>query len=86
MTTTAENELLQRITVCPDIFGGKPIVRDMRIAVEHKVPARFVWKCTARRRQPPDFRLDLQAGLLRETAKDASHTGLGDAGIGGDCG
>ena len=35
MTATAENELLQRITVRPDIFGGKPIVRDMRIAVEH---------------------------------------------------
>ena len=34
MTTTAENELLQRITARPDIFGGKPIVRDMRIAVD----------------------------------------------------
>ncbi len=28
-------ELLDRITVRPDIFGGKPIVRGMRIAVEH---------------------------------------------------
>ena len=35
MTTFGENELLQRITARPDIFGGKPIVRDMRIAVEH---------------------------------------------------
>ena len=35
MTITAENELLQRITARPDIFGGKPVVRDMRIAVEH---------------------------------------------------
>jgi len=35
MTSTADNELLQRITARPDIFGGKPIVRDMRIAVEH---------------------------------------------------
>ncbi len=35
MTTTAEDELLQPITARPDIFGGKPIVRDMRIAVEH---------------------------------------------------
>ena len=34
MTTTAENELLQRITARPDIFGGKPVVRDMRIAVD----------------------------------------------------
>ena len=30
-----ETDLLDRITVRPDIFGGKPIIRDMRIAVEH---------------------------------------------------
>jgi uncharacterized protein (DUF433 family) len=30
-----ENELLERITMRPDVFGGKPIIRDMRIAVEH---------------------------------------------------
>lgn len=30
-----EEELLARITVRPDVFGGKPIIRDMRIAVEH---------------------------------------------------
>jgi uncharacterized protein (DUF433 family) len=28
-------ELLQRITARPDVFGGKPIIRDLRIAVEH---------------------------------------------------
>ena len=27
-------ELLQRITARPDVFGGKPIIRDMRIPVE----------------------------------------------------
>jgi len=32
---TEETELLNRITVRADIFGGKPIIRDMRIAVEH---------------------------------------------------
>ncbi len=32
---TKDTELLERITVRPDIFGGKPIIRDMRIAVEH---------------------------------------------------
>ena len=32
---TNERELLDRITVRPEIFGGKPIIRDMRIAVEH---------------------------------------------------
>ena len=32
---TADPELLDRITVRSDVFGGKPIIRDMRIAVEH---------------------------------------------------
>jgi uncharacterized protein (DUF433 family) len=30
-----EADVLRRITVDPSIFGGKPIVRGMRIAVEH---------------------------------------------------
>lgn len=30
-----EEELLRRITVNPQIFGGKPIVRGRRLAVEH---------------------------------------------------
>lgn len=33
--TTKESELLQRITVNPEIFGGKPIIRGRRLAVEH---------------------------------------------------
>ena len=28
------SKLLSRITARPDVFGGKPIVRDMRISVE----------------------------------------------------
>lgn len=32
--TEPERELLKRITANPEIFGGKPIVRDMRISVE----------------------------------------------------
>ena len=31
---TANYELLSRITARPDVFGGKPIVRDMRLSVE----------------------------------------------------
>ena len=31
---TTNHELLSRITARPDVFGGKPIVRDMRISVE----------------------------------------------------
>jgi uncharacterized protein (DUF433 family) len=30
-----EEQLLQRITVNPAIFGGKPIIRGRRLAVEH---------------------------------------------------
>jgi uncharacterized protein (DUF433 family) len=30
-----ENKLLERIVVNPQIFGGKPIIRGRRLAVEH---------------------------------------------------
>ena len=30
-----EQALLNRITVSPNIFGGKPIIRGRRLAVEH---------------------------------------------------
>ncbi|MBI1904121.1 MAG: DUF433 domain-containing protein [Planctomycetia bacterium] len=30
-----EQKLLERITVNPAIFGGKPIIRGRRLAVEH---------------------------------------------------
>ena len=29
-----EQELLKRITATPEIFGGKPIIRGMRVSVE----------------------------------------------------
>ena len=32
--TTTEEDLLKRSTARPDVFGGKPIIRDMRISVE----------------------------------------------------
>lgn len=32
-----EHELLQRITVNPNIFGSKPIIRGRRLAVEHVI-------------------------------------------------
>ncbi len=32
---TQKTELLERITVRPEVFGGKPIIRGMRFAVEH---------------------------------------------------
>ncbi len=31
---STNSELLKRITARPDVFGGKPIIRDMRISVE----------------------------------------------------
>jgi len=30
-----ETDLLKRITINPNIFGGKPIIRGRRLAVEH---------------------------------------------------
>ena len=30
-----DDELLERIVVRPDVFGGKPIIRGKRMAVEH---------------------------------------------------
>lgn len=30
-----ETKLLERITINPEIFGGKPIIRGRRMAVEH---------------------------------------------------
>ncbi len=32
-----ETELLRRITIDPRIFGGKPIIRGRRLAVEHVI-------------------------------------------------
>ena len=31
---TSNTDLLSRITARPGVFGGKPIIRDMRISVE----------------------------------------------------
>ena len=30
----ANSQLLERITARPDVFGGKPIIRDLRVSVE----------------------------------------------------
>ncbi len=35
MDDATEDALLGRITVDPEIFGGKPIIRGRRLAVEH---------------------------------------------------
>lgn len=35
LTHEQEELLLRRITVDPEIFGGKPIIRGRRLAVEH---------------------------------------------------
>lgn len=31
---SVNDELLRRITARPDVFGGKPIIRDLRVSVE----------------------------------------------------
>lgn len=35
MVQSTEDQLLERITINPAIFGGKPIIRGRRLAVEH---------------------------------------------------
>lgn len=35
LTEQEEDKLLDRITTNPEIFGGKPIIRGRRLAVEH---------------------------------------------------
>ena len=35
MTPVQEDAMLARITVNSDVFGGKPIIRGRRLAVEH---------------------------------------------------
>ena len=34
-STCSEADLVRRITSNPAVFGGKPIIRDRRLAVEH---------------------------------------------------
>ena len=46
------------------------IEREVRgLATDIRVLARFVCKCTLRRCQTPNIRLDVQTGLSRKTAK-----------------
>ena len=42
-----------------------------------RVLARFVWKCTVRRRQAPNFRLDLQAGVVEENGQERGSNEVG---------
>jgi uncharacterized protein (DUF433 family) len=35
MTDIRRDDLLTRITIDPTIFGGKPVIRGLRMAVEH---------------------------------------------------
>lgn len=59
-------DLLARITVCAIIFGGKPIIRGMRFAVEH-VLSNLAAGATVEellREYPVLEREDIQACLL----------------------
>lgn len=69
---TQEAELLARITVRPEIFGGKPIIRDMRIAVE-QVLGKLVAGETAEtilREHPFLDREDIQACMVFDPARE----------------
>lgn len=75
-----ESELLDRITVRADVFGGKPIIRDMRIAVEH-VLGMLAAGDTAETilREYPDLEPeDIQACLRSSPARSAPTPGCRD--------
>jgi len=61
-----EQELLERIVVNPEIFGGKPIIRGLRIAVEHVLGMLAAGETpeTILQEYPVLERADLQACLL----------------------
>lgn len=61
-----EEQLLERIVVNPDIFGGKPIIRGLRMAVEHILGMLAAGETpeTILREYPFLEREDLQACLL----------------------
>ena len=70
--------MLARITVRPDVFGGKPLVRDMRNAVEHVLgmPAAGDSAETILEEYPDLTPEDIQACLLfayRSIAGDRVH-------------
>ena len=63
---TNERELLDRITVRPEVFGGKPIIRGMRVAVEHVLAMLAAGETTATILQEYTFleAEDIQACLV----------------------
>ncbi len=63
---TNERELLNRITVRPEVFGGKPIIRGMRVAVEHVLAMLAAGETTATILQEYTFleAEDIQACLV----------------------
>ncbi len=75
-------DLLDRITVRPEIFGGKPVIRGLRIAVEH-ILAMLAAGDTAETilREYPDLRpADIQACLClahRSVAGERVHDRIG---------
>lgn len=62
----SDNELLNRIVVTPAIFGGKPIIRGRRLAVEHVLGMLAAGDTpeTIREGYPWLEPQDIQAGLL----------------------
>lgn len=69
-----EQQLLERIVVNPGIFGGKPIIRGLRIAVEHILGMLAAGETpeTIVREYPFLEREDIQACLLFARGGDES--------------
>ena len=76
-----ETNLLDRITVRPDIFGGKPIIRGMRFSVEHVLAKLAAGETmdTMLREYPILEPEDIQACLIyayRSVAGEEIHGGI----------
>lgn len=71
-----DNELLQRITINPEILGGKAIIRGKRVAVEHVLNMLAVGddEATIIEGYPWMVREDIQACLL--LAMNTQHSEL----------
>ncbi len=71
-----EQLLLKRITVNPKIFGGKPIIRGRRLAVEHVLGMLAAG-------DTPDTILRGSRWLEREISKPASPMRIGSSAMSG---
>jgi uncharacterized protein (DUF433 family) len=80
-----ERALLKRITVRPDVFGGKPIIRDMRISVDSIISLMVQGETEAAiltdfpELEPEDIRAALAYARHLPCGHNQTHRGLSSA-------